>query len=296
MPTLDKNDAAYAEQLNYWEPRSTLMLCYNNVAEVGFEIKIPSTTMSSDAGIASLHRSVMSIMHFATPPNSRVRLSVEVAPLDGTPGQRYAEELKSDNPAAQLVTDQTVRLLDTGRRNEILNEYRIYLTCTMPLGRNRFGRKRAFGTDEIRKVDDRAWELRIRLQAALQQAGFKPIPFTPQDHFRIPYRYFNPQYRDSVIPTYTPPEYHLPKRVLKKNPELASPSVRSQLLTSNYVPYEDYAFTSGHFVKIVTMGHQPVGETHTGAIAQVLNTSRKFWLVIDYDHRSGPLKRDRPLS
>ena len=295
MPTHTRDEAYYAEQLSYWQPRSLHMLCTNNVSEVGFEITIPSTTMSDEANIEAAQRRIQNLLRFGVPVGSRARLSVEISPLEGNQARRYANELKISNPAAQMVTDATVRLLESGKRTEALNEYRAYFTCTMPLGRTFFQKNRAFGPEEIRKIDDRAWELRQRLQTALETAGFKPIPFSPQDHFRIPYRYFNPQLRGGVVPTYTPPEYHLPQKVLKKHPELASPSVRSQLLTSNYVPYPDYAFTAGHYLKIVSMGYQPVDFTMTGAVGKLLNTKRKFWLIMDFEHHS-PAKFLRALQ
>ncbi len=286
MPTLGRNDARYAEQLNYWEARSTHMLCNTNVAEVGFEISIPSTTMSGDADMVSLHRRIMNVLHYAVPAGERLRLHLEVAPLEERLLSRYGAELKTDNPAARLVSEATTNLLNSGRRKEILNEYRAYVTCTMKIDRSRWQRKRAFGIDEIAAIDNRAWTLRGQLQAALQQAGLSPIPFSPQDHFRIPYRYFNPQLRGAVVPTYRPPEFHLPEKILRKHPELAEPSIRAQLLSSDYIPYTDYAFTAGHFMKIVSMGYQPVGATFTGALGQVLNTPRKFWLVLDYEHKT----------
>ena len=285
MPTLNRNEAWYAEQLNYWEARSTHMLCTNNVAEVGFEVHIPSTTMSSDADLESLHRRIMSVLHYAVPAGERLRFHLEVAPLEERLLTRYNNELKSTNPAARLVNEATLKLLNSGRRKEILNEYRAYVTCTMTLGRSRWQAGRAFGLDELTNLDNRAWVLRGQLQEGLVRAGLRPIPFSPQDHFRIPYRYFNPQVRGGTVPTYTPPEYFLPPKVLAKHPELAAPSIRSQLLTSDYIPYTDYAFTAGHFLKIVSMGRQPVGETFTGALGEVLNTPRKFWLVMDYEHK-----------
>ena len=168
MPTLGRNDARYAEQLNYWEARSTHMLCNNGVAEVGFEISIPSTTMSGDADLVSLHRRVMNVLHYAVPAGERLRLHLEVAPLEDRLLARYGAELKTTNPAARLVSEATTNLLNSGRRKEILNEYRAYVTCTMKIDRTRWQRGRAFGIDEIAIVDNRAWTLRGQLQAALQ--------------------------------------------------------------------------------------------------------------------------------
>ena len=152
MPTLDRNDARYAEQLNYWEARSTHMLCDNNVAEMGFEIQIPSTTMSGDADLLSLHRRIMNVLHYAVPAGERLRLHLEVAPLEDRLLARYGAELKSDNPAARLVSEATTSLLNSGRRKEILNEYRAYVTCTMRIERSRWQRKRAFGIDEMAAI------------------------------------------------------------------------------------------------------------------------------------------------
>ena len=143
MPTLGRNDARYAEQLNYWEARSTHMLCNNGVAEVGFEVSIPSTTMSGDADLVSLHRRVMNVLHYHVPVGERLRLHLEVAPLEERLLARYGAELKTDNPAARLVSEATTNLLNSGRRKEILNEYRAYVTCTMRLGRTRWPRGRA---------------------------------------------------------------------------------------------------------------------------------------------------------
>lgn len=288
---LQKDEASLIDALPYWEIRDGAVVLDNGVLEVGLEIQLPSTLLSPASALEALHTTIVGLLRNSIPQRERLRLFIEAAPLRGEALEHYHTGLTSKHPAAQVLSEEKTRFLKQARREGRLVEYRAYLTCTYTPP----GRRRKWGSlspEEFQERRIRALETRQRMLQALGKAGFEPVPLLDQGLFELIWRYFNPGARLQQAPSYLQQKVHYPEQVLKRFPYLAPPTLRSQVLGSDLARRWDYLWTSGHFVKIVSMGNLPVGYTQGGMVGHLLKLPRLYWLAVDYVHEPyGPAVR-----
>ncbi|MCA9839205.1 MAG: ATP-binding protein [Trueperaceae bacterium] len=280
---LRRDEASMLDLLAYWEIKDGVVVLDSGVMETALELSLPSTLLSPVSSLETLHTAITGLLRHCVPQKERLRLLIEVSPMRRDRLDHYQAQLISKHPSAQVLSQGKTAFLESARRQGKLVEYRAFLTCTLTPSTKR-RRKQAFSPEEFQQRYTRALEIRQSLIQALDKAGLRPIPLFDQALFELIWRYFNPATGLQCPPQYQAQTFHYPKTVLSKFPQLAEPSLRNQLVSSDLARRWDHLWFSGHFAQLVSMSNLPVAYTQAGMIGHLLKVPRLFWLIIDYVH------------
>lgn len=271
-------------RLPQWDLREGVIISAHGVLEGGIEIRIPSTSLKPHSVAEQLHSGWMSTLHSALPQGERLRIYIEASPFKEELIHAYAANLSSDHPQARAITTRKTDALLNARRNGQLVQYRTYITFTASPAKRRKQHK-PYLTDEFAAMHKSAMQTRQKLIAMLARMGFSPRAMGSQDLFELAYRYYNPSRRSYAIPEFIPTRIHANHDLIRKHPQFADRTLRSQLITSDmptrglsYIHYND------QYWSFITMRRLPTGTTYTGMLNHMLRTPHMYWLILDFEH------------
>lgn len=252
------------EELSYWEIDSHIL---NNDGSIANAIEV--TPLDIDCfDNDRINQLIVSLRSFANtiPENYTVQFLVSTDSDFSQVLEKHKELFKSENEfLRELDAFRQARIRDQIARND-LQRTRIFLflKTPAPVVKTGFSLKSVgrFSKDFEKNFSERLQELKESmdvLKASLTSQGFVSKAMSKEEMTYLIYRYLNPKRAKefSVPKVYVPEDNNENLESLKKNPDLAVQSPRSQLVFGDLILDQDDFVLDHHRTRILTLKTLP---------------------------------------
>lgn len=183
----------------------------------------------------------------------------------------------------RYLLDERAKMLEEDWHQGSLRQWQVY--CMVRVSR----KAKRFFTLSKRGEEERAArcsELRNKMMAGFDKAGYAAKPMDDQAMFRLVHRYLNPGCWDFEIGDYAKTWQRYSKKTVEKIPGTAPSTLRAQLAESKIDNRHPGHLTVGdHYVKMLALNKLPEQRTFVTMMEAALHGGEKFFAVIDLYHQ-----------
>ena len=268
---LTEREGSLTDALSYDEVVNGVMHTHNGHYLVGFEVHFDSTSYQGDYEIIinRLHYMLSRLL----PEPCRFRLVYFSERLDESYITAYEQRITATEPEGRrFLLERAKTLRDAWTRGELL-QWRAFVIL-------RLGGPGSSETKALREA--RALSLRDQVMRQYKAVGFKTVAMDDDAVRDLCHDYLNPDLKGMNLGKYVPNPHFFSTKHVKKHPEAAAPTFRSQVGKSTVDNSDlDQITVGATYCRALTLHTIPTPHSEEAMIHALDNAGSGFCAVID---------------